>query len=415
MANFSDNKSDMLTATEKYLKDAAIFEIELEKNPKDARSQFYLAQSYKDGNEPEKALVAYRKRIELGGWVEEVYYSYLMIGQQLRALGRPYAEWASVYMEAYNCLPTRMEALYYIVNHNRLSQKYFLGHMFGKMGAWIERPASALFLMSNIYDYLMYDTYSICAYWAKDYKDSAYFCKKLLDEKKMPAVYIPRVVQNLNFSLTKLGVAPEVVLKLDNKDVQDMKPEMNAMEILFFKQFLAGCQNYFEYGSGGSTCLAANLNSIASISSVESSADWIDKLANQDCIKERLEEGSITIKYVDINANPTNWGYPKDDSLKDNWPIYYNAILEADPKPDLILVDGRFRVSCALNCYKVMDDSTIMLIHDYKQRPTYHVIEEFFHKIDSVDTLYAFKKKPGVGDNTTRLEEMLKSHVEAKM
>src|SRR5262249_261782 len=40
-----------------------------------SRYQFYLAQSYRDCGEKEKALQAYLKRAELGFWVEEVFIS----------------------------------------------------------------------------------------------------------------------------------------------------------------------------------------------------------------------------------------------------------------------------------------------------------------------------------------------------
>lgn len=216
-------RSKGLTEKQKYLNDAILFEEELKKNPDDCRSRFYLAQSYKDASEPEKSIENYYKRIEMGGWIEEIYYSYLMIAQQMRGLGKPDYEWIQVYLDAYNKHPLRIEAPYFLVNHYRLSHKYNLGHMIGKIPARIQKPTFGLFLFDFIYDYSMYDTYSICAYWAGDFEDCAYFCNKLLEENKIPKDFIPRIRKNLDFSLQKLGnkyIQSEKVLASSLQNIQ---------------------------------------------------------------------------------------------------------------------------------------------------------------------------------------------------
>ena len=63
-----------ITPVEKYTKDAEVLEKALETEPGNVRYQFYLAQSYFDSQQFEKAEQAYRKRVEMGGWPEEVFY-----------------------------------------------------------------------------------------------------------------------------------------------------------------------------------------------------------------------------------------------------------------------------------------------------------------------------------------------------
>lgn len=203
-ARCEGGKSKGLTEHEKYMKDVLAFEKELIKDPKDARSRFYLAQSYKDAKEHEKSIENYWLRIAMKGWVEEVYYSYLMIGEQMRALNKPFEEWGPVYLEAYNVLPTRMEALYFIVDHYRREGKYHLGHLYGKIGSKIKKPETGLFLIDNIYNYLMYDSYAVCSYWAGDYDDSANLCRRLLRDGKMPEENRARIKENLDFTMKKL-------------------------------------------------------------------------------------------------------------------------------------------------------------------------------------------------------------------
>ena len=58
-------------------RDIALLRIEVERDPNDARSWFYLANSYRELKQYMEAIDAYTRRIALGGWVEEVYTSML--------------------------------------------------------------------------------------------------------------------------------------------------------------------------------------------------------------------------------------------------------------------------------------------------------------------------------------------------
>src|ERR1035437_7359456 len=82
----------------KYLKHAEILEIEVAKT-NEPRDIFYLAQSYKDGGETEKAIEWYRKRVErTDGFNEERYYSQFVIGILYEKLNKPFQETVFEYM-----------------------------------------------------------------------------------------------------------------------------------------------------------------------------------------------------------------------------------------------------------------------------------------------------------------------------
>ena len=51
--------------------------------------------------------------------------------------------------------------------------------------------------------------------------------------------------------------------------------------------------------------------------------------------------------------------------------------------PDLVLIDGRFRVFCFLTTVKLAPVGTKILFDDYINRPLYHVVEEFCEKIET--------------------------------
>ena len=60
---------------------------------------------------------------------------------------------------------------------------------------------------------------------------------------------------------------------------------------------------------------------------------------------------------------------------------------------NIILIDGRFRVACALDVFKKIKNDTIILIHDYSKRINYHIIEKYYIKLKTWDSLAAFIKR----------------------
>ena len=100
---------------EKYRKDVAILErvLQSEKDPfLRSRYTFYLARSYEDAGEKEKALENFLKRAELGYWTEEIFMSLYSAGQLRRKLGQPVEEVIATFLRASDAAPSRAEALH---------------------------------------------------------------------------------------------------------------------------------------------------------------------------------------------------------------------------------------------------------------------------------------------------------------
>ena len=97
-------KSYGVTSREKYMRDAAMLEQELIKSPNDARSRFYLAQSYRDCGDYKLAYENYIKRIALGGWAEEVYQSMLEAAKCKWKIDNVFP--LDDFLQAYNYRPT---------------------------------------------------------------------------------------------------------------------------------------------------------------------------------------------------------------------------------------------------------------------------------------------------------------------
>jgi hypothetical protein len=60
-------------------------------------------------------------------------------------------------------------------------------------------------------------------------------------------------------------------------------------------------------------------------------------------------------------------------------------------KPDLILVDGRFRVACFLYSLLCAETNTTILFDDYTERPEYFIVEKFCKLDHTVGRMGFFK------------------------
>jgi protein O-GlcNAc transferase len=176
------------------------------------------------------------------------------------------------------------------------------------------------------------------------------------------------------------------------------KPHMSDNEIAVFEKYLNQSSNYLEYGSGGSTVLAHSKN-IKKITSIESDQKWVDMLKN--------ELSGVDFYVIDIGKTG-DWGRPLDDKCKDKYPNYSHAISNLKEIPDLILVDGRFRVACCLETLLRVDPKSKIVIHDFWNREAYHVVLPFLNVIDKVDTLGVFTKKEDVDE--TQIKQLLEKY-----
>jgi glycosyltransferase involved in cell wall biosynthesis len=191
----------------KYPDDAAVLERAL-RNETDqfliSRYTFYLAQSYRDCGEHEKALTNYVKRSELGYWNEEVYISLLEAGHLKSALERPFDEVIDIYLAASKVVPHRAESLHAASRFCRLKGKFTEGYEFAKQGLQIFRPETGLFIQSWVYDYGLLDELAVNAYWCGRYMDCYNACLKVLADERAPVDQRGRIQDNADFALEKL-------------------------------------------------------------------------------------------------------------------------------------------------------------------------------------------------------------------
>ena len=170
-----------------------------------SRYTFYLAQSYRDGGKQELSLEKYLERAGQGFWQEEVYMSLYSAANLMKNLGHSKEQILQGYMNAYESLPHRAEALHGALMYCRFSGLNHQGYIIGKHAMTILYPEGSLFVEKWIYDYGILDEFSIVAFWSGHYEDSKLACERLLSENKIPDHYVDRVKSNLQYAIDRLS------------------------------------------------------------------------------------------------------------------------------------------------------------------------------------------------------------------
>lgn len=127
---------------------------------------------------------------------------------------------------------------------------------------------------------------------------------------------------------------------------------------------------YGEYGMGLSTS-SVLAHSQALIYSVDSAQEWVEAVRGRGAGSPRL-----CLNWVDVGP-VGDWGTPKGYEKRSNFRAYAEWIWSHEIKPDLVLVDGRFRVFCFLTSLLRGNPGTRIIFDDYRDRGQYHIVEEF--------------------------------------
>lgn len=189
-----------ITVIEKYKKDAELLEKALIDEPENTRYQFYLAQSYFDSQQWEKALDAYFRRASMGGWAEEVYYSLYRVAICRAMLDRPWGEIQASFLDAYNYRPIRAEPLVHIAQALRTKfDQPAAAFVFARIAAEIPYPQTEILFVPDImYKFTALDELGATAHAAGRPELGYLACKKLLEEGRVPEEHLQRVQNNFN-------------------------------------------------------------------------------------------------------------------------------------------------------------------------------------------------------------------------
>jgi hypothetical protein len=187
------------------------------------------------------------------------------------------------------------------------------------------------------------------------------------------------------------------------------RPEltMPEAEAGFLRDTYAAADVILEYGSGGSTVMAAEMGK--RVTSVESDKAWAQMM--RAWFAANPPAGQVDIVWSDIG--PTKeWGHPVDDSAWKRFARYPLEVwdLPEFTHPDVILVDGRFRAGSALASAFRITRPVTLCFDDYTNRPRHHEVEEFLGapaKIVGRMACFALRPMPVPAERLLRVIQLM--------
>lgn len=228
---------------EKYKKDYATLKTYLEKDPNQPRKQFYAAQSAFDARMFDVAEEEYLKRIQLGAWHEEVFFSWMRVGMCREFQNKPVEQIADAFMMAYETAPNRVEPLYHLSCIYRKYNRPRNAFLAASLGLSIPIPEQdILFVDRANYLWGIWDEVSTTAFYAGRPQVGLAACEKLLKENHLPPEHRERVTNNYKIYLDSFQKMQQQVMeqqkqwsekvaKATNKTTLDVTPQTAALKL----------------------------------------------------------------------------------------------------------------------------------------------------------------------------------------
>jgi len=156
---------------DKYKKDAALLEIEVQRNPTDSRSLFYLAQSYRDAGRKQDAISTYLRYIDINGsWAHERYMAYVNLITLSDDTSKHMAwAWAAVEL-----CPQRLEAQFTVLTIRRQKGLPPTHEAFALATVSKNRKidTGGLFVNPSIYEWGLDDELAVIAFATGHYQEA---------------------------------------------------------------------------------------------------------------------------------------------------------------------------------------------------------------------------------------------------
>jgi len=191
---------------EKFERDLRLLSDELEREPDNARTVFYLAQTLRDLGRLEESIGLYRRRVGMGGWEEEVFYALYQVGVLSERVGRREEAIAALF-DAWAKRPQRAEPLYELAWMFREREQYHAAGLVSGRGIQIPVPSDRLFVHRWVYRWGLLFEHSIAAYWVGRPREALEACDRLLAMPDLSDPYRTQTEENRAHCLRAVAAA----------------------------------------------------------------------------------------------------------------------------------------------------------------------------------------------------------------
>jgi hypothetical protein len=174
------------------------------------------------------------------------------------------------------------------------------------------------------------------------------------------------------------------------------EPFLTPSDTLVFREALASARVYLEYGAGGSTVWAAR--QVSTIVVVDSHKPTLDA-----AVERARREGCARIVPIHGDIGPVvGWGAPlfrrRSRRRVNQWSRYvarpWDLLEKEGLVPDLIFIDGRFRVACVLEALLRLPPGADcrILFDDFDREEKYRAVLEFTTCVARYDRLAVLRR-----------------------
>ena len=160
------------------------------------------------------------------------------------------------------------------------------------------------------------------------------------------------------------------------------------LDMMVFLSYLTKNTTFFEFASGCSTIIAKYFTKKAY--AVEGNIKWYN-IGVENGLKDIL-------LFKDLKCDGTGplLSYPGKHSTLNDWKNFFQAY-KKEYEADVILIDGRFRVACALDIFDKIKNDTAVLLHECK-RKEYSIIKNYYNLIYQGGSLCVYIKKSNISE-----------------
>ncbi len=182
--------------SDKFTRDEVLLKRQIALEPESPRWIFYLAQTRMSLGDGEGAIAAFRRRTEMGGWDEEIFWSLLQIGEILDARG-DWPEASIAFIAAWEYRPSRAEPLMALAAGFRARHMYVTARMYAEQGMRLPIPDDKLFLRKWVYEWGLAFEFSVASWWLGDDDVAFPIWEDLLSRNDISATYRGAIESNL--------------------------------------------------------------------------------------------------------------------------------------------------------------------------------------------------------------------------